>query len=163
MPEARPFRIVPLRPAHVTACVQIVSVSEPWRRLKESIDFRAALRDPFVKAFVCLAGSRVAGFVLFLPGPVFARGGYLRAISVSPEYRKRGIGNLLLSHAEKLASRRALHFFLCVSSFNRAGQAFYKQRGYRKVGSLPGFITPHASEYIYWKPLKNVNARRGKP
>ena len=156
------LRIVPLRQAHVPACQAIVAASDPWTRLRENIDFRAMLRDRSVKAFVCIAANGVAGFILFLPGPVFARGGYLRAIGVSPEYRRQGIGSMLLSHAEKLVSLRASHFFLCVSSFNREGQVFYRRQGYRKVGSLPGFITPRASEYIFWKPLK-TSSRRLKP
>jgi ribosomal protein S18 acetylase RimI-like enzyme len=155
-------RIVPLRSGHVPACREIVDESDPWKRLKESIDFRTALRDKSMRTFVCLLDTDVAGFILFLPGPVFARGGYLRAIGVSPRFRGQGVGTALLSHAEKIASQRASHFFLCVSSFNRTGQAFYKRCGYRKVGSLPGFITPGASELIYWKPLKN-SLRRLKP
>ncbi len=149
------FRIVPLRPVHLPACRAIVAASDPWKRLKEGINFSAVLKDRSVRSFVCLHDADIAGFVLFLPGPVFARGGYLRALAVAPGFRGRGVGSKLLHHAEKIVSRRAAHFFLCVSSFNRTGQAFYRRCGYRKVGSLPGFIRPGASELIYWKRLKS--------
>ncbi len=157
------FRIMPLRSGHIPACRTIVSASDPWKRLKEGVDFLAVLRDKSTLSLVCLAGTEVAGFILFLPGPVFARGGYLRAIAVAPSFRGQGVGSLLLSRAETITAKHASHFFLCVSSFNRRGQAFYKSRGFRKVGSLPGLITPHASEFIYWKPLKTTKPRRPKP
>ncbi len=157
-----PFRIIPLRPSHVPACRAIVAASNPWKRLKEGIDFRSALNDRSVRCFACLDRRELAGFILFLPGPVFARGGYLRALAVAPRFRGRGVGGLLLSHAEKIVSRRASHFFLCVSSFNRTGQAFYRHCGYRKAGSLPGLIRPGISEFIFWKPLKPARTRRPK-
>lgn len=157
------FRILPLRSNHVPACQRIVSASDPWKRLNEGVDFPVVLRDRSTRSLVCLAGTEVAGFILFLPGPVFARGGYLRAIAVAPSFRGQGVGSLLLSRAETITAKHASHFFLCVSSFNRRGQAFYKSRGFRKVGSLPGLITPHASELIYWKPLKTTKPRRPKP
>jgi ribosomal protein S18 acetylase RimI-like enzyme len=94
------------------------------------------------------------GFILFTAEPVFARGGYLRAIGVAPSLRGEGIGSKLMAFAEKAVSRQAQYFYLCVSSFNRMGQAFYKKRGYTRVGTLPGLTSPEASEYIYWKRLK---------
>jgi ribosomal protein S18 acetylase RimI-like enzyme len=102
-----------------------------------------------------MLGRETAGFILFTPEPAFARGGYLRAIGVSPKFRRQGIGRKLLSFAEKITARQALHFFLCVSSFNRKAQAFYKNRGYTRVGKLPGLIKPGLTEYIYWKRLRS--------
>jgi ribosomal protein S18 acetylase RimI-like enzyme len=125
--------------------------------LHESVDFRGALlrakNGP--KAYVCLAGAEAVGFILFIPDPVFARGGYLRAIAVAPAFRGKGVGKKMLSFAERMTAERSLHFFLCVSSFNRRALAFYKQRGYIKAGSLPDIIRPGETEHIFWKKLKN--------
>lgn len=161
------FKIVPMNASHIEACKAIVRVSNPWKRLDEGINFRAALsaNRTGTRAYVCMAGNDAAGFILFIPEPVFARGGYLRAIGVAPEFRSRGIGRKLLSFAEKMTSQRALHLFLCASSFNRQAQAFYESCGYLRVGKLPGIIIPGASEYIYWKSLDSIPARtrRAKP
>lgn len=148
--------IVPLKRSHIAACEEIVAASEPWKTLNERIDFLSALSGNRTKkqAYVCTVGAETAGFILFTPEPVFARGGYLRAIGVSPKFRRRGIGKKLLSFSEKITAGHALHFFLCVSSFNRKAQAFYKNRGYTRVGKLPGLIRPGLSEYIYWKRLR---------
>jgi ribosomal protein S18 acetylase RimI-like enzyme len=101
----------------------------------------------------------VAGFVIFTPLPVFARGGYLRAIAVAPDRRRKSIGRKLLSFAERETARHAGHLYLCVSSFNRQAQAFYRKCGYRKVGAVPGLIKPGISEHIYWKRLRKQSSR----
>ena len=156
------FKIVPMTASHIKACDAVVAASDPWKRLNERVDFRSSLfpNRTNTRAYVCLAGDEAAGFILFIPEPVFARGGYLRAIGVSPRFRMQGIGRHLLSFAEKMTAERALHFFLCASSFNRRAQTFYKNCGYARVGKLPGIIMPGASEYIYWKRLRPIPRKR---
>ena len=137
---------------HIPACAEIVASSEPWKTLRESVDFLPSIKNK--QAFVAVIEGAVAGFVVFTPEPVFARGGYLRAIGVSPAVRGLGFGSLLMAFAERMTAKTATNFYLCVSSFNKEGQAFYKKCGYRKVGSLEGLIKKGSSEYIYWKKLK---------
>jgi [ribosomal protein S18]-alanine N-acetyltransferase len=145
------LRIVPMKRCHVRSCAEIAAASEPWKTLGETVDFSRYLS--LKQAFVCLVGGEPAGFIIFTPEPVFARGGYLRAIGVSQRLRRQGIGKKLMSFAEHRTSRRAPNFYLCVSSFNRQAQAFYRDLGYLRVGRIPGLITPKTAEYIYWKSL----------
>jgi ribosomal protein S18 acetylase RimI-like enzyme len=144
--------IVPMTRAHAAASGKIVAASDPWKTLGEGVDFSPAIRSG--QAFVYLIDNVVAGFVVFTPEPVFARGGYLRAIAVAPALTGQGIGGELLDFAERMTAKKAPNLFLCVSSFNKAGQAFYRKSGYRKVGRLDGLIRKGASEYIYWKKLR---------
>jgi ribosomal-protein-alanine N-acetyltransferase len=141
----------------VSACEEIVSRSSPWNRLGEGIDFTLFLsgKKSSLRASVCIIDGSVAGFIVFTSDPVFARGGYLRAIGVAPQMRKRGVGRALMNYAEKTTGRCSRNFYLCVSSFNRSAQRFYKKLGYSLVGRLPGLITPGASEFIFWKKLRN--------
>lgn len=160
------YSIIPMVSAHIDACESIIRVSDPWKRLGERVDFQTALTasgKAALRAFVCTIAGETAGFILFTPEPVFARGGYLRAIGVAPGHRGQGIGGKLLSFAEKMTSQHALHMFLCASSFNKEAQAFYKKYGYQKVGKLKDFILPGASEYIYWKRLKTASGRARRP
>ncbi|OGW50443.1 MAG: hypothetical protein A2078_06645 [Nitrospirae bacterium GWC2_57_9] len=161
------FTIMPMKKSHIPACDAIVTGSDPWKRLNESVDLRGAIsaKTTSARAYVCMAGRETAGFILFIPEPVFARGGYLRALAVAPRFQRQGVGRKLLSFAEKTTSERALHFFLCVSSFNRRAQVFYRKCGYRKAGSLPGIIRPGIAEFIYWKRLRKSpsRARRSEP
>lgn len=144
-------RIVSMKRAHVPACQKITAVSEPWKTLNTGVDFAGYIA--LKQSYVCIDAGRVSGFIIFNPEPVFARGGYLRAIGVAPDARRRGIGRTLMSFAEGKTARRSENFYLCVSSFNRHAQLFYKSIGYRKVGTLPDLIKPGASEFIYWKRL----------
>lgn len=149
-------RIRRLRRADIPACERIVAQSEPWKTLGLGVDFEALLAHQrlSLEAHVCASGKDVLGFVVFTPYPVFARGGYLRAIAVHPQLRERGIGRKLLSLAEKKTSSFSRNLYLCVSSFNRKAKAFYVKRGYERVGCIPGLVIPRASELIYRKRLR---------
>lgn len=141
---------------HIRACDGIVSASEPWLTLGEGVDFRRFIS--LKQAYVSMTGSGVhaepAGFIIFTPEPVFARGGYLRAIGVDSHARRNGVGRSLVSFAERETARRCPNFYLCVSSFNRQARSFYRKLGYVPVGKLPDLLMPGATEYIYWKRLR---------
>lgn len=147
--------IVPMKRSHIQACAAITEASVPWKTLNEGIDFKKHIHQK--QAYVCMANEELSGFIIFTPEPVFARGGYLRALGVSPSMRRRGIGRRLLSFAEKETARGAECLYLCVSAFNRKAQAFYHDRGYARVGKLADLIVPGASEYIYWKRLRPIS------
>lgn len=151
--KKRPLTIVPMKRRHIRACDAITGASDPWKRLNERIDFEKYIA--LKQASVSVEGDAATGFVVFTPEPVFARGGYLRALGVAPSMRRQGIGSKLLAFAEKETARCSQYLYLCVSSFNRQGQAFYKEQGYTRVGKLPGLIVPGASEFLFWKKLKN--------
>ena len=153
--------IVPMTRSHSETCSGIVAASEPWKTLNERIDFSKYMS--LNEAYVCIHEGETAGFIIFTPEPVFARGGYIRAVAVAPVMRRRGIGEKLLAFAESAIVRRSPNAYLCVSSFNRRGQMFYRSLGYTQVGRLPDLIMQGASEYIYWKrlrPLPQRNRRR---
>jgi ribosomal protein S18 acetylase RimI-like enzyme len=137
---------------HIRTCNAIVAVSNPWKTLHERIDFAHFIR--LKQAYVCIAGDEPVGFIIFTGEQVFARGGYLRAIGVAPAMQGNGIGRKLMSFAEQRTARRAPNLYLCVSSFNRQAQAFYKNLGYARIGKIPDLILPGKSEYIYRKQLK---------
>lgn len=144
--------IVPMTRAHVSSCRAIVAASDPWKTLRESVDFPSSIKKH--EAYVCLVNKSVSGFVLFAAEPVFARGGYLRAIGVHPDLRRHGIGRMLLTFAEKTTAKHTPNLFLCVSSFNRTASSFYRKCGYSKVGKINDLIRKGASEHIYWKRLR---------
>jgi ribosomal protein S18 acetylase RimI-like enzyme len=149
--------IVPMKPSHVRACNDIIDASDPWKTLNERIDFKKYMT--LKQAFVCISGDRLIGFIIFTPEPVFARGGYLRAIGVLPSVRRQGIGKKLLSFVERETARSSQYLYLCVSSVNRRAQAFYKTQGYARAGKLTDLIIRGASEYIYWKRLSPTSQK----
>jgi ribosomal protein S18 acetylase RimI-like enzyme len=140
-----------MKRSHIKACNAITVASEPWKTLNERIDFLKFIS--LKQAYVFMINNEAAGFIVFTPEPVFARGGYIRAVGVAPEIRGHGIGRKLLALAERVMARRCANSYLCVSSFNRLAAAFYRANGYTRVGKLPGLIKPAVAEYIYWKRL----------
>ena len=150
--------IVPMTRSHSETCSGIVAVSEPWKTLRERIDFSKYIA--LKQAYVYIKDGETAGFIIFTPEPVFARGGYIRAVAVDPVMRRRGVGEKLLAFAETVIARRSPHVYLCVSSFNRRGQMFYRSLGYKRVGTLPDLLVRGASEYIYWKRLRPLPQKK---
>jgi ribosomal-protein-alanine N-acetyltransferase len=150
------IQIIPMQRRHLAACDALVASSEPWRTLREDVDFSAAIRKH--QAYAALIAGAVAGFVVFTPEPVFARGGYLRAIAVAPAIRGFGIGRRLLAFAERTTAKKAPNIYLCVSSFNREAQRFYRSCGYRRVGEVDGLVRKGLTEQIYWKRLQRQGA-----
>ncbi len=151
MMKALSCKIIPMTRAHIPVCAGIVAASEPWKTLRRGLDFADAVKRK--RAHVAVARGAVAGFIVFDPGPVFARGGYLRAIGVAPESRGAGVGRKLLSFAERTTAKKAPNLYLCVSSFNRGAQAFYRKCGFTKVGKLDDLIRKGFAEFIYRKRL----------
>jgi len=143
--------------SHIKTCDAITAASDPWKTLNEGVSFQryVALKQ----AYVCLTGDQPVGFIIFTPEPVFARGGYLRAIGVLPSMQRQGIGEKLLSFAEKMTARSSQNFYLCVSDFNLQARAFYKKQGYARAGKLIDLIVPGSSEYIYWKQLRPLSRK----
>ena len=156
--KAITIKITAMARRHVPACDDIVAISEPWKTLREGIDFLPSIKRK--QAFVATIEGAVAGFVIFTPEPVFARGGYLRAIAVAPAIRGFGIGQRLLAFAEEKTARKAPNLYLCVSSFNRGARAFYRLCGYQKVGSIRDLVRKGASEDIYRKALGTPGRRQ---
>ncbi len=138
----------------IDECDEIVSESEPWKTLGENINFARALTQNTSQAYVAAVGGDTAGFVIFTAVPAFARGGYIRAVGVATKMRRMGIGRRLITFAETIISKTSPNVYLCVSSFNCKGRAFYKSMGYTKVGNIPDLIRKGHSEHIYWKRLK---------
>lgn len=150
-------KIVPMARSQRKACARIVALSEPWKTLRERIDFSKS--TALNKAYVYLQDGEVGGFIIFTPEPIFARGGYIRAVAVAPAVRRHGIGKRLLTFAETVIARRSQNVYLCVSSFNRRGQRFYQSLGYKRVGRIPDLIARGTSEHIYWKCLRPSAAK----
>jgi ribosomal protein S18 acetylase RimI-like enzyme len=77
-----------------------------------------------------------------------------------PRWRNRGIGAKLIRHVEQRVFRQHPNVFLCVSSFNRGAQRFYKRMGFKRVGEIPDYIVKGHSEYLVRKTRGPINGYR---
>lgn len=90
---------------------------------------------PGTVVFVAESSARVIGVVSFHCIPLFHADGYLGRITsmvVDPEFRRRGIGRLLVSSAEKFGWEHGCTRMEVTSGDHRAdAHAFYEHLGYQ--------------------------------
>jgi [ribosomal protein S18]-alanine N-acetyltransferase len=82
-------------------------------------------------------GGSVAGFILAELAP---DEGHIITLDVLEEYRRQGIGSLLLSAAEKEAvSRGGKRMVLETATTNKAAIALWRKHGYRQLGTIEDY------------------------
>lgn len=143
----RPREIVPpsqpqIRRAVPTDIGAIVAIEkesfiDPW----EQGVFLEALTYYPTTYFVALCDGEMAGFVV---GALEDTGeniyGHISNLAVSPRFRHRGIGRLLVTRAEhQFALELATAVQLEVRVTNAAAQKFYKKMGYQNVFGIESY------------------------
>lgn len=79
--------------------------------------------------FVAVADGRLVGTVM---GGYDGHRGWMYSLAVAPEFRRRGVGGMLVRHLERaLAVRGCLKMNLQVQASNAEVAAFYEKLGYR--------------------------------
>jgi [ribosomal protein S18]-alanine N-acetyltransferase len=128
--------------------------SEPWLTLGRGLDqCREACRRTGYLLFIARDSNSPCGFILLHPRGV-AGSPYVASIAVTESHRGRGIGTLLLNHAEDLFRSEARHIFLCVSSFNEGARRLYERHGFEIVGEFKDYVIDGASEILMHKWLR---------
>jgi ribosomal-protein-alanine N-acetyltransferase len=82
-------------------------------------------------------GGNVAGFILAELAP---DEGHIITLDVLEEYRRQGIGSLLLDAAEKeAAARGGERMVLETATTNKAAIALWRKHGYRQLGTIEDY------------------------
>jgi ribosomal-protein-alanine N-acetyltransferase len=142
--------------AEARECAEIMSTSDPWRRLGRTFDQSyAMLRDPAREVYVALdeqsrdSDARVAGFTILIMHGAFV--GYVQSVAVREQWRGRGLGTELIAFAERRILREQPNVFICVSSFNPDARRLYERLGYKVVGELTDYFVRGHSEILLRK------------
>lgn len=140
-------------------CARALETSEPWVTLRRGYKHSIKpLMDPSRETYIAISGKEIVGFALLdVRGPFR---GYIHLLCVMTEWRNLGVGAMLIEHVEKRVFREHPNVFLCVSSFNRAAQRFYKRMGFKRVGTIPDYIVEGHSEYLMRKARGPINGYR---
>ncbi len=130
------------------------------RDFKELLEIDAEVfksRNPAYDVYVYLTygsdllvadiGSRVAGYIVTMD--LDERTGKIISFAVRPEYRRMGIGSMLLKKAiERLKARGKKRVLLEVRVSNEPAQRLYKKFGFKIVDTLPCYYSDGEDAYL---------------
>lgn len=107
------------------------SFPDPWNRET----FLEALAYYPSTCFVVEDGGCIAGFIAAgIENTGVERYGHIMNLAVSPKYRHRGIGSMLVRHVEQVCMLEgATAVSLEVRETNTGARSFYHRLGYRQV------------------------------
>ncbi len=127
--------IQPMSVADLQAVSELdaLSFSQPW-----SLNaFQTELVNQGARCWVAQAGKRVAGVLIIWRVLDEA---HIATVAVHPEFRRQGIGSLLLKTGIEAAyAEGARIYHLEVRAGNAAAQKLYKDFGFEVVGRRPGY------------------------
>jgi ribosomal protein S18 acetylase RimI-like enzyme len=100
--------------------------------------------------------GEIAGYVCIGPTPLTIGTYDLYWIAVSPDFQRRGIGRMLLSHAEMQVARQSGRLIIIeTSSLPKYAdtQAFYLHAGYQLEARIKDFYQPGDDRLIFTKTI----------
>lgn len=143
------------------AAARLMAASDPWLKLGLTSEHcLKAFKVPYRETLLAVSGPEIAGLVTITMYGTFR--GYIQSLFVAPGFRGTGTGAELLARAEKMIFKKAPNVFLCVSSFNRGAQRFYRRQGYARVGALKDFVVRGQDEILMRKTIAPSLGFKGK-
>ncbi|MDZ5253116.1 ribosomal protein S18-alanine N-acetyltransferase [Clostridium sp. LIBA-8841] len=142
------YKIEPMNSSHIEGVFEVskLSLTEAWNI--ESIENE--LSNKLAKYLVALDENKVIGFLGMWV--VFGEGD-ITNIAVHPEYRKQGIGNLLMDNLITLCKENNINSLtLEVRESNLPAQNLYKKHGFKEEGIRKNFYhNPKENAIIMWR------------
>jgi [ribosomal protein S18]-alanine N-acetyltransferase len=98
----------------------------------------------------------------FLVGQRHKRGlGHVVTIDVNPEFRREGVGTVMMQAAEQRLRSEGCHsIFLETAVDNETAISFYKRRGYTVLRTLPGYYMGDLDAFLMGKSLLDSATKR---
>lgn len=134
------FLLRPAQPKDVPAIFELIEALAEYEKLSHAVEGNAAALHehlfgsrPYIEAIVVEYGEKSVGFALFFYNYstfLTKPGIYLEDLFVLPEYRRQGIGKLMLQYLAKLAVERGCgRLEWSVLDWNEPAIAFYQRMG----------------------------------
>lgn len=108
--------------------------------------FRQELQVACSRSILAEIEGRIVGYIVYwlLPGAID-----IHNIAVHTDYRRRGIGRLLLSRVVSEAKRQSLaRVMLEVRRSNRAAQSLYESMGFMSTGIRKGYYSDNGEDAL---------------
>ena len=131
-------------PSDLDQVSQVEKASFPDRPYSRS-DFVACLsiaREGFV---VACKGDAVIGYVIAIG---HGREGSIQSIAVSPEFRGKGIGEMLMRAAINHLAGRSKRVYLLVDANNERAIRLYRKLSFDETGNIIGRYYPNGDDAI---------------
>lgn len=146
------FKIEKFKAKHIEASARIIGETPLFKKYGFTASaarktLRKALASRDNDMIVASSGRDVLGFAWIAKHAAFQRSPYLRLIAVSPSLTSQGVGKALLDVFEI----KYVGIFLLVTQSNLRARRFYRNRGYRQLGTIPHFVKKGITECIYYK------------
>ena len=104
------------------------------------------------------SGNEIAGFILSELAP---DEGHIITLDVLDQYRRNGVGSMLLEDAEReAASRGGKRMVLETATTNKAAIAFWKKHGYRQFVTIDNYYGPGLDAFGMEKALSPAPEER---
>lgn len=109
------------------------------------------IASPDSRTWVAESGEGIAGFIVGEHKQDEAV--HVITIDVLPQFRRRGVGALLMDALEEWAAVVCKIVVLETAEDNAPAQAFYRKRGYRKVGIVENYYPDGKAAWVMGKRL----------
>lgn len=133
---------------HALEEISVSSMSEPWKEA----DFMSAEKNEYALILAAVEEDEPVGYAV---GYFAADEAELPSIAVSPQMRRRGIGDALLNELFiQVRQRGAAKLFLEVRESNEAAIALYEKNGFITAGTRRHFYSnPEEDALVMMKLL----------
>ena len=123
-------------------CALMMAKSDPWITLEMGFDLCSqAFKGVAKEVFVIKINTEIEGTFK----------GYIQTICINEDFRRKGLGKILLNFCEERIMKISPNIFICVSSFNTRALELYTDFGFKIIGELPNFIKEGFTEILLWK------------
>mgnify|MGYP001371473216 FL=1 len=140
-----------LKPEHLDGLMEIegASFSMPWSR--DTFEYELE-ENSLAHYFVALDGDRVIGYGGFW---AIVNEAHITNIAVHPDYRRKGVGNLIVNALMLNAIRMGItDLTLEVRRSNLGAKGLYEANGFRVEGTRKGYYQDTGEDaLIMWRHL----------
>jgi [ribosomal protein S18]-alanine N-acetyltransferase len=148
-----PLRIRDLKDEDFEALCRIDRICFPKEIAFSAHDFRSYLNRPDRLVRIAESSGQVSGFILALMENDSCI--HMVTLDVLPEFRRQGIGSLLMDALHEETGRRGITTaILEVSCLNLPAQRLYSKLHYKNIGILPGYYSEKEDAYCMVRIVK---------
>lgn len=98
--------------------------------------------------YIALKDDDFIGFLYYIPFGAFHGYPYIHLFVIKEDFRKKGIGKIVLEKFEEMIFKHVDKIFLVVADFNIQAKRFYENNGYTQVETIPGLYREGITEYL---------------